>query len=395
MVVLLGLFALLIYINVRITRRLLRSDLLDTHRGVLLCGVWLVPFFGALAVHQMFPPAPGADDVAGKRPPGVVDEPATAELRVGEAPPFLLAEHMKFIHGMPVPDWSAAAAWVAGLPVGEQPHARELVRRAWLLHMRDALGEHCYLHESEHAYLLSSLEANVASATASYVATTRKRVGRVLDGIAHFAPGEKSILLVMDDEEAYYDYVARYYPVEGEFAFSGGMFINAGCPHFVVRRADLGAIEPVIAHELTHSAVNHLRLPLWVDEGLAVNTEQRLTGAAPALYSLQEMRGKHLDFWGATEIQEFWSGLSFHRGDDGNMLSYDLARILVEQMGRDWPAFIRFAAGARREDAGLAAAREAMGVDLPAFVCGVLGREPDEAWVPNPVKWGMEEVQPA
>jgi hypothetical protein len=42
---------------------------------------------------------------------------------------------------------------------------------------------------------------------------------------------------VLDSEEDYYRYVSIYYPSEGEFALSGGMFIHAGCPHFVVVRA--------------------------------------------------------------------------------------------------------------------------------------------------------------
>ncbi len=34
----------------------------------------------------------------------------------------------------------------------------------------------------------------------------------------------------MDTDEDYYRYVSLYYP-DGEFATSGGMFIDAGCPH--------------------------------------------------------------------------------------------------------------------------------------------------------------------
>lgn len=384
------LLPLLLYVNVRATRHLWRNESLPAYRVVLIGGVWLMPFFGAWAARGMS--ARPRESGAAERPRGTVDEEAPSELQVDSAQALALGEHMGQIQGMPVFDWQAVAAWLDQLPAEDRADARDQARRAWLLHLRDALGGSFYLHESEHAYVLSSLEPNVALATAAYVATTRKRVGRVLEGIAHFEPGEKSILLVMEDEEAYYHYVAGYYPASGEFAFSSGVFINAGCPHFVVPRASLGAIEPVIAHELTHSAVHHLRLPLWVDEGLAVNTEQRLVGTPPSLYSLGEMRRKHLAFWGAQEIQEFWSGRSFRRADDGNMLSYDLARILVAQMGRDWAAFSRFAASARRDDAGLAAARAALGVDLPAFVCGVLDHDPDPDWAPDARKWVAEQA---
>ena len=41
--------------------------------------------------------------------------------------------------------------------------------------------------------------------------------------------------------------MSYYYAEDGEFATSAGMHISAGCSHFVTRKADLSAIEPVIA----------------------------------------------------------------------------------------------------------------------------------------------------
>jgi len=161
------------------------------------------------------------------------------------------------------------------------------------------------------------------------------------------------------------------------------MLINAGCPHFVVRRADLASIEPVIAHEMTHSAVSHLRLPLWLDEGIAVNTEHKIAGATQGLFTPHELRAKHLQFWGEQEVQQCWSGEAFHRTDDGNMLSYDLARIVVDQLGRSWNAFEQFVLHADRADAGALSAREHLGVDLGAYVCALFERQPATNWSPR------------
>lgn len=209
----------------------------------------------------------------------------------------------------------------------------------------------------------------------------------------HFEEHDKSILLIVDDEETYYDYVSSYYPEGGEFAFSGGMFVDAGCPHFLAKRADLAAIEPVIAHEMTHSALSYLKLPRWLDEGLAVNTERKLTGAVAILGSRHELRLRHLAFWGETEIQEFWSGTSFFRTDDGNTLSYELARILVEQMGQNWELFTRFASNAKREDGGAEAARAVYDTDLGAYACILMEREPDPRWTPDPTIWHGREQE--
>jgi hypothetical protein len=236
--------------------------------------------------------------------------------------------------------------------------------------------------------ILSSLEPAIVDAMSRYVTTTRKRVARTLGALANFPAGLKSIVLVLDDEDAYYRYVSMFDPSEGEFALSGGSFINMSCPHFVVRRDNLSAVEPVIAHELTHSALAHLELPLWIDEGLAVNTEHRTAGAHRGLHTAKQLHAKHVAFWNDELIQQFWSGASFRRTDDGNMLSYDLARIMVAQMGRRWPAFERFAQGARRADAGASAARAHLELDLGTYVSLMFEREPTAAWspaLPDPV----------
>ena len=212
--------------------------------------------------------------------------------------------------------------------------------------------------------LLSSLDANVARAALDFIGKTRQRILRVLDGVAQVVEWGSDILIVFDDDDRYYEYVSRYYPETGGFAFSSGMHIDHGCSHFVTMKADLLAIQPVIAHEMTHGCVAHLPLPAWLNEGIAVNTEQRLCPPPPPLFTPRQMHEKHLRFWGAEEIQQFWSGKSFLRDDEGNLLSYDLARIIVDQFSSDWEAFRPFVLAANVADAGAAAAREFLDVEL-------------------------------
>jgi hypothetical protein len=287
-------------------------------------------------------------------------------------------------HGWMVFDWGVVNAWLAGIADVSQRQATRLVcQRAWLLHLRDGLGDFAWLHDTDEVMLLSTLEPRTAQATTDFIARTRQRVTRVLGSLAKPQPGSKSILVVFDDEQGYYTYTAAYEHGEGELAFSGGMFIDAGCPHFVTRSQDLSLVEPVIAHELTHAALAPLRLPLWLDEGIAVNTEHRLTGARRGEHTPQELQRMHQRFWGEAEIQQFWTGESFRRPDDGNKLSYDLARIIVEQLGKSWEPFSAFVSAASREDAGAKAAREALGIELGAMVCALLQREADPAWEPR------------
>jgi hypothetical protein len=280
---------------------------------------------------------------------------------------------------------------VEKLPEERRSAAWTACERAWLLHFRDALGKGFCLQESDSAMLVSSLEPHLRAATLEYIGRTQRRVRAVLAGLAQVAPWGKDLLVVFDDEERYYEYVSYYYPERGDFALSGGMHIHKGCSHFATVKNDLRAIEPVIAHEMTHGCVTHLPLPMWLNEGLAVNTERRLAPPPGLLYTADQMHAKHLGFWGKEEIQEFWSGRSFDRQDDGNMLSYDLARIIVEQLAGDWPRFEAFALAARHEDGGDAAAREHFGMDLGQIARSLLEQPDALGWTPDPGSW---EVSP-
>ncbi len=313
----------------------------------------------------------------------------TTEVSVASFPGFPLSTHLSHHNGFPFLDWAAAQVWVDGLSDATvQSEAWARCELAWLEHLQVSLGPAYQLRQVGGAVLLSTLEPHVARAMLGYMAKTLQRIVRLLDGVAQPPEWGKDILIVFDDEDTYYRYVSHYYPEAGEFAGSSGMYINAGCGHFVTAKADMRLIEPIIAHELTHSCVSHLPIPAWLNEGLAVNTEHRLSPPGPSLLTPQQMHDKHLGFWGAAEIQEFWSGKSFLRNDDGNMLSYDLARIVVAQLGGDWERFRAFVLAADLADAGAAAAVEHLGMALGDVVCALLEREADPAWMPNPPKWG-------
>jgi len=67
-----------------------------------------------------------------------------------------------------------------------------------------------------------------------------------------------------------------FYPEEGEFDLSSGMYINEGYGHFVFPAQDINFAEPIAVHELTHVCVVHLPIPLWLNEGMAVLMEDVL-----------------------------------------------------------------------------------------------------------------------
>lgn len=190
--------------------------------------------------------------------------------------------------------------------------------------------------------------------------------------------------LVLDEQDDYYDYISNYNPEGGEYALSSGSFIHDGYGHFLLWRGELDAMEPTVAHELTHCLVSHLPLPLWLNEGIAVNTEHRafprLAHPGAQLYFPHEMVAKHAAFWNRETIQGFWSGEAFFRPDEGSMLAYDLATKITALAARDFDVFRRFALRADAGDGDMAAAEE-LGYPVEHLVAAVLG---EGDWAPRP-----------
>lgn len=304
------------------------------------------------------------------------------------ASPFGFAAALKYEDGLPVPNWQSVNDWIETIASPDaQKQAWLECEIAWLKHLRAALGPTYSIDENSDALLLSSLDVNERRATLEFMSKTQKRIERLLGDLWQPSDWEKAVLLVFDDDDTYYRYVARYYAEDGEFALSAGMFINSGCGHFATKKAELHAIEPTIAHEMTHAVLAHLPIPTWLNEGIAVNMEQRLTKTAPPLFTPTQMHAKHLRFWNASTIQEFWSGDSFARADDGNMLSYDLARILVTQLSGNWEVFSRFVSEAHRDDAGARSAATHFKLDLGIAAAALLEQTQSESWEPAPDQW--------
>lgn len=277
--------------------------------------------------------------------------------------------------------WERHAFWTSAL-------------RGWAQRLCDELSEGHRVHESANFIALSPQDERTTRAMLDYAEKTLQRIARVLPGLTSDDAGLGKIgLFVFDSREAYYDYVSHYYPESGEFGFSSGMFIQAGYGHFVFVADDMLAMEPVIAHELTHCRLAHLPLPAWLNEGIAVNTERRLAPrpqhrpADPA-----QLHRRQLRYWNAESIQHFWSGASFLHADEGQELSYDLATHLVSLAAGNYEMFADFVRHANGADAGDAACREHLGLSLGQLAQSVLSEGP---WEPLPQQWieGVEKGQ--
>jgi hypothetical protein len=287
-------------------------------------------------------------------------------------------------HPLPIPNWTASEPNEAASNDEKTAHWCRAAA-SWLSQLGSAFSEPLLLRESDNFFALSALTERETEVLLDYAERALKRNMATLKGIASDEGLGKHVVIVLPSEDDYYRYVSEYYPQDGEFAFSGGMYIQNGYGHFVFCKGSMDAMEPTLVHELSHALVSHLPLPAWLNEGLAVNTERRWAARAPQ-HKPHELAYMHSRFWNEETMQEFWSGKAYLRTDDGNALSYDLAQRMIALIGQDHEMLARFANLATNEDSGSKAAFEVLGMALEQLTEEVIGARFVAA---DPAKWGQ------
>ncbi|MBN8886414.1 MAG: hypothetical protein J0I77_11890 [Rudaea sp.] len=287
---------------------------------------------------------------------------------------------------VPIVDWPAAHRQ---MPSGaDADDYWWSVALGWLDALRIRLGPQYAIEQSDSFAMLSSLQGRTLQLAMACCERYRRRILRDLDGIATAWGRGPHVVLIFDALDEYYDYVGNYYPQQGEFAMSSGMFIHHGYGHFVFQASEMAAMEPVIAHELTHCLLAMLPIPAWLNEGTAVNMEQALAPRSVdprrGIFSHRETAQKRTAFWNAETIQQFWSGKSFKRPDEGCSLSYELATEMTLLIAKDPQRYRAFMNSAHWKDAGQDAATQTLGYALEDVAAAVLG---DGPWRPEPAKW--------
>lgn len=297
----------------------------------------------------------------------------------------VLAAHLDVGHGFPIPRWDQIAKQVPeGLGSDALNGFWSAAAAAWLERMREPLGADFEVRASDNFLLLAHAEGRFGDLLLKHAERSLRRILATLTGVAADFGYGKHVIVLFDDKDQYYRYVANYYPDEGEFALSAGMYVNRGYGHLVLVKDDLWTLEPIVAHELTHACLAHLPMPCWLNEGLAVNLEGVLTRPAPRLHTPVELLEMHREFWNPERMQEYWSGDAFHRPDEANLLSYHLGETMVTVLSQNYEPFLAFAAAADLADAGEAAAREQLDLTLQDVAEAVLG--PGD-WAPDPSRW--------
>lgn len=294
-----------------------------------------------------------------------------------------LTKHYHRQNNHTYPNWPEVITYV------DETYSDEQIDAAWddIIHhwtdtLNDEFGPTYRKVETDNFIIITDLNDDALKEYISCCEDSLRKTLSSLRNIAYKYEKEKLVAIIAASQDDYYRYTSHFYP-DGDFSLSSGMFIGGGAGHFIFTHVNHHTNFPVVSHEMTHALVSHLALPKWINEGLATNIEDMMWGSCPLTMD-QELAYKHANFWNENTIQEFWSGHSFSRPDEGSELSYNLAQFLIRKLARSYDAFTNFCNEASFEDGGEKSLVENFGVSPQELIEPMMG---EGNWAPKPELW--------
>lgn len=285
------------------------------------------------------------------------------------------------VEGIPRPEWDLIGGWIdQQVPEADHGDAYTQVAKEWLTRLGRALPGEYRVEETDSFLVLTAQSERDEKLLTTFAETSRARVAEILKDVTTRDVAGKDVLLVIENEEDYYHYASHFYPTEGEFGASNGMYVPDGYGHFLVWNHELSDMEANLAYQLSHAWLETLPVPEWLDRGLCLTLESELIGR-DQLWMDDELKEAHLSSWNEESIQGLWTGGIFYLSEEWGGLADGLAEILVRFLLEDRDKFRRFLKEAHYEDGGEEATNTVYERGLGTFVESFLG---DGEWSPDP-----------
>lgn len=227
-----------------------------------------------------------------------------------------------FEEGFSRPDWKVIEKAIKDR---WDPDNRRLpwqhVALQWTKKLATELGSKYDVSRRGSCLLVSDLDSETDQRLLRSTESAIIKISEALPGIAWKNFIGLEIVLLFGEDDDYYQYLSWFYP-EGEHPATVGVQIHEGYPHIACYYTNETNVVHTIRHELVHHSINHLRVPRWLHEGLAMTTE-RVLGSQRAQMLSDDLPERHHRFWNEKLIQRFWAGTSF--GEPGESVELSSA----------------------------------------------------------------------
>ena len=302
-------------------------------------------------------------------------------------------------NALPYPEWERIHDWMDE-NVAEPAHheAYNVVARQWMEQLATAGKRSLTTGESPHFMLCTHLDKPARQWVLKTAEEYRRSIFETVGDLARSDRRGKHLLMVL--EGGFYDrYLAHYY--HGDYAgrSAGVMVSGDGYEHIAIIAPSGPEFDSpfrrVLAHEFSHKTLCDLKLPRWLDEGIAMYFEDKLGGGERSIadrlgghfeaVGTQALLREFREWWTEDRMQGFWSGDLWNSEEDEQAFCYEMARIIFGILrgivGRESDRFRDFLKDVRREDAGEGSSRRHLRVSLGDMAEQFLGAG---EWTPIP-----------
>lgn len=292
-------------------------------------------------------------------------------------------DSFEVVNGFSRPNWKAISAYIATNFADNRTAAWNEASLAWAEGLHHDLGGNYSVVGCERFLLLSELEPATADRYVQFAESSAEKIKSLLGDAAWKSEFGMHIILLFSEEDDYYEYISYFYR-EGTHPPTSGVCLHRDYVHIALNRWLEQASAHVLAHELAHLFVAHLRLPVWINEAWAMAVEREIFSRPVPLLD-RDLADDLWEFWTEERIQEFWAGTSFRIAGKSCEFSYRLSDLLLNSVMRDLPAFREFLKRADIRDGGQDAALQCLGKSLGDIAGEFLG---EGHWRPNRKKIG-------
>jgi len=271
----------------------------------------------------------------------------------------------------PDPDWDAIEELVVADGLDS---AWSEIALSWMGMIGVALGPEYRIHSSKNFLVLSSAPSERLREIVLFLEDCHERILESLPFVNRSALYGKVGVVVFANDSDFYEYLDLFQESEdGDYGLVGGVYLNSGYGHFAMPSEKIELYRAVMCHELCHAFLASFGLPAWLDEAITQEIEHKIVGGNPYLLDREIIR-RHRNYWDEERLAAFMTGESFWFADDGQELSYHLARYLFNAMASySTPeTMARFIRSVSRDDAGFSAAIEVLDLDLEEVLAGLL-----------------------
>jgi len=249
----------------------------------------------------------------------------------------------------------------------------------WKQEVSREVNTNFHLSESEYFCLLVPHDYEKSGTRLLHESAERTflTLSRMLKGIVPKKRGDRFRIVLFDNSSSYKQYLLSHYPNSDiESVSPEGTLVQSSDvpPHIALPQQDLGLTESVIAHELTRLCLSPLRLPVWIEEGIALLVEHELTGLQPPPIDPESLK-KLREYWSPENSEQFWSGAGFYEVGDISAVCRATAELIIYAILKQYSyeQFRDFVQNAKYEDSGDQSAANNLGLNLGDIFVGALG----------------------